>query len=122
MPKIAEDSTPQQVFDYVINHLKKQVVQAIRPDTKGCRYRAPCGNTCAVGCLLSDDEYDVEMEGQRVRNLIQGAELRSAFWNRHQLLLEDLQRLHDAFSRFEGEAFEQYVSSLAQARGLIYAT
>jgi hypothetical protein len=64
----------QEVFDIVTKHLLTQKVQArtmrrnvpvpeglkpkpLDPEQFRCVYRTPEGNKCAVGCLISDEEY-----------------------------------------------------------------
>ena len=54
------EATEQQVFEQVANHLIKQGVRSIE---KGrCLYRSSDGKMCAAGCLMSDSEYDPEMD------------------------------------------------------------
>jgi hypothetical protein len=58
--------TPQEIFSKVYNHLMTQHQQAAYPTDcgeMGCRYRTGTGLKCAVGCLISDENYIEEMEG-----------------------------------------------------------
>jgi len=87
----------QQIFDTVALHLFQQK----HPATKdgGCVYRAPNGDKCAVGCLISDEDYTDRMEGFGIyKNGPQSfvfSELPDWFtFNAH--LLSDLQSVHDA--------------------------
>lgn len=56
--QVDETTTPQQVFDAVVGHLKVQGKQSklvSSGDDGGCKYRL--GDlACAVGCLMSDAE------------------------------------------------------------------
>lgn len=93
MPTIPENSTPQEVFDYVAKHLIKQGKQAVAGSN--CAYRSPEGLSCAVGCLITDEEYNVNMEGES--STLLSTRLGSPFWKTHEGLLIDLQLfVHDA--------------------------
>jgi hypothetical protein len=46
--------TAQSIFDTVARHFKQQKVQAT--DGVTCVYRTLDGKSCAVGCLLNDEE------------------------------------------------------------------
>lgn len=59
---LTKESTAQEVFDYVADHLLKQGERSLTP-TQGCLYRGGRGLSCAVGCLIPDHIYDVNMEG-----------------------------------------------------------
>lgn len=48
----------QEIFDTVVAHLRTQKVQALRADGGGCAYRGEGGTKCAIGCLVTDEEYD----------------------------------------------------------------
>ena len=54
--------TAQEVFDFVVNHLRTQGKQAVDRDGD-CQYCTPDGLKCAVGCLIPDDKYDPCIEG-----------------------------------------------------------
>jgi hypothetical protein len=59
----------QAIFDYVAHHLLTQDRRATPPDGLGCLYRGAGGTSCAVGCLIPDALYHVDMEGIGVRDL-----------------------------------------------------
>ena len=99
MPTIPENSTPQEVFDYVAKHLIKQGRQSWL-QSYGCAYRGEGGLSCAAGCLVTDEEYaqatrdDVsDLEGSSAFNL--SSLLSSPFWKRHEKLIQELQLVHD---------------------------
>lgn len=82
--------TEQEIFDKVIKHLYTQKVQAIRDGD--CAYRGENGTMCAVGCLLTDEEYDEEMETMAVDSINLPERL-----ERHVELLGCLQTIHDHY-------------------------
>ena len=57
--------TKREMFDRVKAHLLKQNEKAMVETEDGiaCRYRGPEGLTCAIGCLIPDDEYVGTFEG-----------------------------------------------------------
>ena len=84
--------TNQEAFDKVCKHLLTQM----KPSKLGprCRYRGPEGTMCAIGCLIPDDEYNVDFEGHNIGGI------RSSVKSLRELelsLLCDLQSVHDDF-------------------------
>lgn len=89
-------TTAQELFDKVATHLLKQY--KVSDDDEGCLYRGPGGLKCAVGCLIPDDAYSVDMESLRVSDLVNGNLLRQDLrlvFIEHLDLLDDLQQIHD---------------------------
>lgn len=89
--------TEQEIFDKVVVHLANQKVKSTdgATDEGGiCLYRGPEGRMCAVGCLLSDEEYSPDMEGRPVFMMPQ---LPSRLQG-HLRFLERLQKAHDSSS------------------------
>ena len=87
--------TNQEAFSKVARHLLKQNARSMIDDH--CAYRANNGLRCAVGCLLSDAEYDPVWD-QRV---ISVTDLRIQFAPPSLAgldgdLLSELQMLHDS--------------------------
>ena len=86
--------TQKEIFSYVIDHMIKQGVPSL-DETKTCLYRGPNGLMCAAGCLIPDDQYDPNMEGESWDNLVN-------IWNvvdkRHLNLIMSLQGIHDDWS------------------------
>ena len=93
---LCEEYECQTVFDKVVKHL---LTQKRRSEGKrGCAYRAPDGDMCAVGCLISDKAYDPEIEGNTVREatvLDTLAESGVPTYEKMKALLTNLQCLHD---------------------------
>ena len=84
----------QEVFDHIINHLVTQGKRSYSDNDKMCLYRSASGMSCAVGCLMSDEEYDPAMEGEEVGNVIR--RFKQVSWMaKYRSLLDDLQDLHD---------------------------
>ena len=57
------DNHMQELFDKVAKHLLTQREPAIAKDYTACRYRAPDGKSCAIGCLIDDKHYKEDYEG-----------------------------------------------------------
>lgn len=84
--KTLKDATEQEVFDQVANHLLTQGVKC-QDHSYRCMYRHN-GLKCAAGCLIGDDEYNLNME-QKLWN--------ENFSPYHNSLIRSLQGIHDAF-------------------------
>lgn len=69
-------TTQQAAFNTVKAHLLAQGEKAKLPDRKigleQCQYRTVAGLKCAIGCLILDEEYNSEMEGQAIAMLFIG--------------------------------------------------
>ncbi len=55
---------PQEAFDKMVSHLRKQGEQSKVRIGKKCLYRSDTGLKCAVGCLIPDEDYCSDMENQ----------------------------------------------------------
>jgi hypothetical protein len=92
--------TKQEIFDKVATHLLRQGKKSTLNDsTPLCLYRGPDGISCAVGCLIKDEHYNLNLEGKPVHiGVVVEALRKSGVTNtsRDTLpLLKDLQRVHD---------------------------
>ena len=58
----------QEIYDKVKAHLLAQGRPAMFQGS--CVYRSPNGLKCAVGCLITDEAYDEDLEGVPVRCLL----------------------------------------------------
>lgn len=83
----------QEIFDKVTTHLLQQNERAVSY-IGSCSYRGIGNTMCAVGCLITDDEYMQEMEGSSVYGLY-NSELLPAHLCPHITLLEQMQNIHD---------------------------
>lgn len=96
--------TKQQTFNKVVRHLRKQQKKAKCSSKflKGtCAYRTKSGLMCAAGCLIPDELYNKEFEGQGV-----GSEPLSILFENlgHDIdLVSYLQLVHDYYSVKEWE-------------------
>ena len=86
----------QEIFDRVAIHLMTQGHPAVNEDGD-CRYRGERGTSCAVGCLIPDELYDPEIEGESIHVL--PSELKIYLGRDHLIFLSDLQKAHDNSSR-----------------------
>jgi len=83
-------ATAQQVFDQVAEHLLTQAHRSL--NEYGCAYRGLLsGDMCAAGCLISDSEYNVNMEDRDWASLIKSSKVP----RHHTKLIADLQSIHD---------------------------
>ena len=111
----------QEVFDTVATHLMNQGRRAFDPVRSECRYRAPNGDMCAVGCLIPDSLYDeYRMEGENAAELILDTpELRSLFDENINLqLFDSLQEAHDHDMLLSMDAWVSSMRSIAVKYGL----
>lgn len=123
--------TGQQVFDKVVNHLRKQGHKAMssqhedsmRNGVPICAYLDPAtGDRCAAGCLIESDEYRTTYESERffmiLTNPIYGAprSLVDRLYP-HRSLIGSLHDVHDIK---EPENWEETLESVADQYGLTY--
>jgi hypothetical protein len=94
-------SSAQEVFDFVCNHLLTQNKQSLGPastndsDDEICSYRGRDNLKCAVGCLISDEEYHPFFESKAARYVISNTKSLYKKYGDHLKLLEELQIIHD---------------------------
>ena len=104
-------TTLQDVHNHITDHLIKQGKPARSPSTYDapalCKYRGPENTSCAVGCLISDDNYTEELEGVGISHSTRGYRIMEAVrssinWEGDDTelleLLESWQNLHDSFN------------------------
>jgi len=110
----------QEVFNHVIKHL---VTQGRRCHIEeACLYRSPEGMSCAVGCLMSDEEYHPDMESAEVPDIIVNFD-QIKWMDDYLPLLSDLQVLHDEERTWNDEGGLspfglKHVESIASSYGL----
>lgn len=93
-----KDSTPQEIFDYVVARLRAQGEKSEGACTRlnlepygGCLYRGPRGLKCAAGHLIPDAFYDPDMEGRGVAKIPYFLD-----WSKEaRQLVDRLQVIHD---------------------------
>lgn len=84
--------TAQEVFNKVYCHLMTQMMRC--EDGITCLYRDDDGLKCAAGCLIPDEEYKLEMEGNGWSHLVSEGMVPPE----HKQLIIDLQHIHDGVS------------------------
>lgn len=96
--------TAQETFDTVVTHLAGMTHRSMVGET--CVYRAPDGNKCAVGCLITDNEYQKKLEGLPVRHIINvQSDVMPVFaddYACHKDMLARLQDIHDQLDYWTG--------------------
>jgi len=84
--------TKEKIFNHVARHLRSQGKRSlINPNIDACGYRGDKNTMCAVGCVISDDEYDPLFES-RDAHVVLASIPRLAPFSR---MLWDLQVIHD---------------------------
>lgn len=111
-----------QIFNYVIDHLRAQGERSViradghlgREDRCSYRgYKEDGGDThtmCAVGALITDDEYEYGWEGTGIDQLLSGHSLPSDLHEclaRHEQMLLDLQTFHDYHLVYVNRSFSK---------------
>lgn len=96
--------TEQEIFDIVSTHLLEQNEQSRTRITIGdihfvdsCMYRGSEGRKCAMGCLIPDEKYCADMEGNNIispmiYNVLYDEEIDVS---KHLIFLSHLQHIHD---------------------------
>lgn len=84
-----------EIIQFVARHL---ILQNARSYDQDCMYRSEKGLACAVGCLVSDEEYDPEMEGINISGAIFAKFNIEAL---RQSLLGSLQVVHDSIMPYQ---------------------
>lgn len=92
--------TSQEVFDKVVEHLRKQGCKAISKVMGGCFFRTEDNLRCSIGCLIEANEYDPRMEGYVLFDLLAmhmdfvPASLKERL-EPHKALLNRMMQIHD---------------------------
>lgn len=102
----------QAVYDHVCRHIAAQGFRAM--NAASCRYRDLYGASCAVGCLIRDEDYLDKMEGFGVINSRNLLLLPRYLWPHLDLLIE-LQSAHDYAWNWEnsGVHMERQLAAVA---------
>lgn len=105
----------QEIFNTVVNHLRQQGKRSVRVNGGiiTCLYRGPNNTKCAVGCLISDEDYSADIEGKGIHVLVSRELLpENLKWMgdpQALVLLRNLQAVHDEVSIENWESnFEFY--------------
>ena len=120
--KIKSLTNRSDVFNHVIEHLRKQGIKSLSSvDKEICAYRGEGGTMCAVGVLIADDEYNPSFEGNTVEHILGETLPTNSLSNRIEPNLEmliDLQQFHDSDLKYEDGHFsvrsEGFVAELRE--------
>jgi hypothetical protein len=112
--------TPQEIFDTVVAHARKQGKRSFDEDGESCCYRGPNGTMCFVGVLIPDKEYLAIFEGHGCRILFD-------IWTtplaqqlkEHVSLLTRLQSIHD---NYDPVNWEHLFQDEANVQKLVYTS
>ena len=58
------------IFNHVVDHLRKQGTKSLVNIADMCAYRGDRGTMCAVGALITDDEYHPYFEGNTIEFIL----------------------------------------------------
>lgn len=93
-----EESTGQEVFDFIAHHLLTQNEKALHIEEDGeqnCKYRLKKEDgtvlRCAAGCLIPDEDYKDEIEGEKWVAAIEKMKIT----DKHNSIISGLQSIHD---------------------------
>lgn len=100
--------TQREVFDKVKAHLLQQGCRSVKyidSLREICRYRAPDGKMCAIGCLIKDEYYSEDLEGHATTHHLVEQALQDSGINVEdgregmsmKIMLLDLQVIHDMY-------------------------
>ena len=91
--------TAQEAFDDVVTHLASMTERSV--DEEGtCVYRGKNGNRCAIGGIITDEEYKRGIEGSRVSAIAYSLPHFVENYGEHTMMLGMLQRIHDKASNW----------------------
>lgn len=117
----------QEIFDKVVSHLLTQGCKSYDSLTETCRYRGPNDTKCAIGCLITDEQYRPWMESATLNKLLdpnifggperQYLDAQFAWMKPHQKLLQQLQDCHDGLPPSH---WETRLCWIAEQHRLIY--
>ena len=116
--------TAQKIFDKIVTHLRRQNSKslynglAIRGEYTSYAYKGIDGKKCPIGCLIPKNQYNKDIEGLSVIDLIKSARIPALNeLHMHSKLLERFQIIHDAH---EVSSWESQFKILAKDYSLNY--
>lgn len=86
--------TAQEMFDKVAVHMVTQNKKSLN-EHGFCRYRGEGNTKCAAGCLLSDEDYNIDFEGGTTYSPIVQPTFIKIVGVENLDLLRELQQIHD---------------------------
>ncbi len=108
---------PQQAFTKIVTHLRAQNRQSKDDLYRLCLYKAPNSDSCAVGCMIPDDQYSPNMEGKSLRVLMETFPDLFNEWPENTInLMSSMQTVHDVC---EPDDWEERFGVVATAHKLV---
>ena len=104
-------SDRSEIFKYVIDHLRRQGTPSFSGHRAACAYRGDEETMCAVGALITDDEYNPIWEGAGINHLIEAQHLPPDLHEclaQHERMLLELQNFHDDWLVYEDRSFNKF--------------
>lgn len=110
--------TLQEIYDFSVAHLVKQGKRSFSTDK--CMYRSDDGDSCAVGCFISDEDYlpefDPPQNDSGIHGMLTNSKFATALYNsgvdlkddKVCELLSNLQIIHD---RLNDDDYQNSLSS-----------
>ena len=108
----------QEAFDKMVRHLHKQEWKQSVDSDGFCAYRGEYGAMCAVGALITDEEYEPSMDDENLTAVMLVRRFGLLSGVDKQLLIE-MQDFHDGEMKdsSQGECLE-YLEDMAKSHGL----
>ena len=90
-------TTDWDVFEYIQNHLLTQGERSMMEDNTICAYLSPEGKKCAIGSLITEDNYNPNMEESPISVSIVSNAVQNSVpnWDINIDMLGELQFIHD---------------------------
>lgn len=110
--------TTQEIFSQVRKHLLTQMAVSTISNgrTEQCAYRGGVGRMCAAGCLITDESYQPQIEGQLVGSpAVNDALTRSGVPVSALELVRRMQSIHDGLAPTR---WMEKLNKLAEDHGL----
>jgi hypothetical protein len=114
--KTLPEATAQEVFDQVVNHLRKQGKRSMNNGDQ-CVYLSEDGSKCAAGCFVDDPDVARKMDSLPDSDWLNVVSEGLAP-DTHGELICKLQRIHDYPGSIE--LWEKKFEALAKRENLVY--
>lgn len=110
----------QELFDQAVDNLHHLMRQGSRSVSgEGCDYRNPEGLKCAVGGIMTDEEYDPGMEGWSYATMADLTQFMGPEDTPNDRLLIRLQTMHDSHD-LPMRAWPDELEEIAATHGVTY--
>jgi len=113
----------QEIFERVFHHLwnqnKQSSIKEGDSELGSCMYRTDDGRMCAAGCLITDDNYNPDIERTTVsaprvlRALVNSGVPRDLI-----SFVGDLQQIHDSWEEYHPVSFRKHIVTEFMTIGL----